>query len=67
MSEAPVTFDEATEIARRNDGRFWSPRMPNCKGWIHRELQNFDTAITHDREGLDVPSAGVTLPRRRPN
>src|SRR5260370_9433090 len=28
--------------------------MPNCIGWIHRELQDFEGALKHDREGLEV-------------
>jgi tetratricopeptide (TPR) repeat protein len=28
--------------------------MPNCIGWIHRELQDFEGALKYDQEGLDV-------------
>ncbi|MCA1575531.1 MAG: hypothetical protein LC770_13580 [Acidobacteria bacterium] len=28
--------------------------MPNCIGWMHRELQDFEGALKHDQEGLQV-------------
>ena len=28
--------------------------MPNCIGWLHRELQDFEGALKYDREGLRV-------------
>ena len=34
--------------------RFWYPRLPNCIGWIHRELQDFDQAVQYDQQGLEV-------------
>jgi tetratricopeptide (TPR) repeat protein len=54
MSEALSTLNEAIGMARRNGDSFWGPRMPNCIGWIHRELQDFEGALKHDEEGLDV-------------
>jgi hypothetical protein len=54
MSEALATLDEAIRMARRNGDLFWHPRMPNCIGWIHRELQNFEGAFKHDLEGLEI-------------
>lgn len=54
MSEGIATLEEAIQMAGRNGDRFWFPRMPNCIGWMHRELQDFDGAFKHDREGLRV-------------
>jgi hypothetical protein len=54
MSEALATLDEAIRMARRNGDLFWHPRMPNCIGWIHRELQNFEGAFKYDLEGLEI-------------
>lgn len=54
MSEGLATLDEAIRMARRNGDLFWYPRMPNCIGWIHRELQDFEGALKFDREGLEV-------------
>ena len=54
MSEGLAILDEAIAKARRNGDLFWFPRMPNCIGWIHRELQNFKGAIAYDEEGLHV-------------
>jgi serine/threonine protein kinase len=54
MSEALATFDEGLEIARRYGDKFWSPRMPNCIGWLYRELQDFEKAVEFDRQGLEA-------------
>jgi serine/threonine protein kinase/tetratricopeptide (TPR) repeat protein len=54
FSEGLAILEEAITKARRNGDSFWFPRMPNCIGWIHRELQDFDGALKFDQEGLDV-------------
>ncbi len=54
MSEAITTLEEAIRMGSRNGDRFWFPRMPNCLGWLHRELQDFEGALKHNREGLRV-------------
>lgn len=54
MSEAITTLEEAIKMGSRNGDRFWFPRMPNCIGWLHRELQDFEGAIKHNEEGLRV-------------
>jgi len=54
ISEAIATLEEAVQMAGRNGDRFWFPRMPNCIGWMHRELQDFEGALKHDQEGLRV-------------
>ena len=41
-------------MARRNGDLFWHPRIPNCLGWIHRELQDFEGAFKFDQEGVEV-------------
>jgi len=54
MSEALATLEGAIRIATRNGDAFWRPRMPNCIGWLHRELQDFASALKYDQEGLEV-------------
>ncbi|MDQ1590385.1 MAG: eukaryotic-like serine/threonine-protein kinase [Pyrinomonadaceae bacterium] len=54
LSEALATFDEALEIARRNGEQFWSPRIPNCIGWVYREMQDFARAREYNSRGLEV-------------
>ena len=54
MSESISTLEEAIKMGSRNGDRFWFPRMPNCIGWLHRELQDFEGAIKHNEEGLRV-------------
>ena len=54
ISEAIATLNEGIKMAQRNGDRFWYPRLPNCIGWIHRELQDFDHALEYDQQGLEV-------------
>lgn len=54
MSEALATLKEAFEMAQRNGDHFWVSRLPNCIGWIHRELQDFDHAVEHDQQGVRI-------------
>ena len=54
MSEALETLNLAIQMSKRNGDLFWFPRMPNCIGWIHRELQDFEGAFKYDQLGLQV-------------
>jgi tetratricopeptide (TPR) repeat protein len=54
MSEALDTLHEAMAMARRNGDRFFLPRVPNCIGWIHRELQDFNRALDWDQQGVEI-------------
>jgi serine/threonine protein kinase/tetratricopeptide (TPR) repeat protein len=54
MSEALTVLDEAIRMAGRNGDLFWHPRVPNCIGWIHRELHDFEGAFKYDQEGLEI-------------
>jgi tetratricopeptide (TPR) repeat protein len=54
MSEALTTLNQAIAMAGRNGDHFWFPRLPNCIGWIHRELGDFSGAFEHDRHGVEV-------------
>jgi tetratricopeptide (TPR) repeat protein len=51
VSEAFAVLGSAMDIAKRNGEIFWSSRMPNAFGWIHREMQDFEGAEAFDREG----------------
>jgi tetratricopeptide (TPR) repeat protein len=54
ISAALDTLQEAIHIARRNGDLFWYPRLPNCIGWLHRELQDLEGAVKFDQEGLEI-------------
>lgn len=54
MSDGLATLEEAILMAGRNGDLFWYPRIPNCIGWIHRELQDFDGAFRYDQQGLEI-------------
>jgi tetratricopeptide (TPR) repeat protein len=54
MSDALVTLHEAMATAQRNGDQFWRPRVPNCIGWVYRELQDFDHALYWDQQGVSI-------------
>jgi serine/threonine protein kinase/tetratricopeptide (TPR) repeat protein len=54
ITEALATFDEAIRLARRNGEQYKVLKIPNSLGWLHRELEDHESAFEHDRIGLDV-------------
>jgi serine/threonine protein kinase/tetratricopeptide (TPR) repeat protein len=54
MSVSLATLNEAMDKARRNGDLFWHPRLPNCIGWIYRELYDFESARKYNEEGVEV-------------
>src|SRR5262249_50547543 len=52
LSGALGTVREGMRLAELNGERFWLPRMPNCLGWLHRELYDLETALRHDAESV---------------
>ncbi len=59
LSEAIDDFNDALAVARRNDDRYWQPRLMSHLGWAHRELGALDRAREFDTEA-------VRLARERP-
>ena len=54
ISPALASLDEAERIADLNGDRYWRPRIPNTRGWIYREMQDFDSAIRVNLEGTGM-------------
>ena len=54
ISRALANLEEAERIADLNDDRYWRPRIPNTRGWIYRELQDFESAIRVNQEGTGM-------------
>jgi serine/threonine protein kinase/tetratricopeptide (TPR) repeat protein len=54
MSASLATLNDAMDKARRNGDLFWYPRMPNCIGWIYRELHDFEAALKHNEKGIEI-------------
>jgi len=54
MSAALKTLQSALETASRNGDRFWFPRLPNCVGWIYREIGDLKSALKHDESGVQI-------------
>jgi tetratricopeptide (TPR) repeat protein len=57
MSRSLEVFNEAARIAERNGDRFWLARLPSSLGWIYRELHDFERALEHDYQGLEIARA----------
>jgi tetratricopeptide (TPR) repeat protein len=52
ISEALDDFADAVVVARRNDDRYWLPRLVSHLGWVHRELGALERAREHDTEAV---------------
>lgn len=51
LSEGIRDLQEGMRLAEMNGERFWLSRFPNTLGWVHRELQDLETALRFDTEG----------------
>jgi len=56
LSEALSALEEARRLAELNGERYWLPRIPNTLGWIHREMQDLETALQLDTENVRLAS-----------
>jgi tetratricopeptide (TPR) repeat protein len=54
ISEALDACREAMRLAEVNGDRYWLPRLPNTVGWLHRELQDWETALRLDGENVGL-------------
>jgi tetratricopeptide (TPR) repeat protein len=54
LAEGIRDLNEGLELAEKNRERFWLSRYPNTLGWVHRELQDFETALQLDTEGAQI-------------
>jgi DNA-binding winged helix-turn-helix (wHTH) protein/tetratricopeptide (TPR) repeat protein len=54
MSDAIRTFNKAIDMAKRNGDHAVHAKLPNCLGWIYRELQDFDQARYYDLSGVEL-------------
>ena len=52
LSDAMNALREGIRLAELNGERFWLSRLPNTLGWIHREAQDFETALRLDSENV---------------
>ncbi|WP_437544870.1 protein kinase [Sorangium sp. So ce367] len=52
VTAALAALDEIVKIGGRNGDTFWVARVPNCIGWIHREMQDFTHAAEQDNRGF---------------
>jgi tetratricopeptide (TPR) repeat protein len=54
LSDAMSAVREGIRLAELNGERFWLSRLPNTLGWIHREAQDFETALRLDSENVTL-------------
>ena len=52
ISEALEDFRDAKAQARRNDDRYWLPRIVSHLGWVHREMGALERAREWDTQAL---------------
>jgi tetratricopeptide (TPR) repeat protein len=52
LSEALGMFHEGMRLAELNGERLWLPRLPNCLGWLHREVHDLEIAVRLDMESV---------------
>jgi tetratricopeptide (TPR) repeat protein len=52
MSEALEDFEGAAAQARRNDDRYWLPRILSNSGWVYRELGALERARDSNAQAL---------------
>jgi tetratricopeptide (TPR) repeat protein len=64
VGEALATLGEGMAMGRRNDDRFWLPRLASHVGWLHREMQDFEGAAAHDLEAVETARAAGVEPAR---
>ena len=54
MSDALRTFNKAIDMAKRNGDHAVRAKLPNCLGWIYRELQDLEKARHYDQNGVAI-------------
>jgi len=54
LSEALAVLAEGMRLAEINGARRRLSRFPNTLGWLHRELQDLETALRRDHEGVQL-------------
>jgi hypothetical protein len=54
MGEALQTLQEAARLAELTGDRYHVCRLPNTLGWLHRELQDLETALRLDADSARV-------------
>jgi tetratricopeptide (TPR) repeat protein len=58
ISGALASLRQWEEISQRNSSEPALMRIPNCLAWIYGEMQDFDTAIRHNSEGIKLARRG---------
>src|SRR5215471_7622499 len=54
ISEALATLNEGLEMARRNGNQVVLSRVPNCIGWVHREIEDLGPAVEFDEACVET-------------
>jgi tetratricopeptide (TPR) repeat protein len=54
LSEGLHDLQEGMRLAELNNERYWLTRYPNTLGWAYRELQDLETALRYDADGVQA-------------
>jgi len=54
FSEALAVLDEGVRLAELNGARHRLSRFPNTRGWLHSEMEDLETALRLNQEGIQL-------------
>jgi hypothetical protein len=66
FSEALAVLDEGVRLAELNGARHRLSRFPNTRGWLHSELEDLETALRLNQEGVQL-AREVNFPKAAAN
>jgi len=54
LADGLHTIERGLDLAEKNHDLFWLGRFPNCRGWIHSEALDYETALDVNREAIVI-------------
>ncbi len=54
LADGLQTIERGLDLAEKNHDLFWLGRFPNCRGWIHAEAFDYQTALELNREAVVI-------------
>jgi tetratricopeptide (TPR) repeat protein len=54
LADGLQTIERGFDLAEKNYDLFWLGRFPNCRGWIHAEAFDHETALELNREAVVI-------------
>ena len=54
LADGLQAIERGLDLAEKNHDIFWLSRFPNCRGWIHAEAFDHETALELNREAVVI-------------